>query len=245
MNRHPLRFAVTVALTLCALSCEKVEEPKPEKVTEPASASAPEPQPAATPEAPKAPPPAPVDPALLKPAQAKAKAPAKFKVKFTTTKGDFVVEATRAWAPIGVDRFYSLVKLGFFNDVGFFRVVPDFVVQFGIHGTPEVAAAWRAATIKDDKPGKQSNDKGTVTFAKGGTDSRTTQLFVNYKDNPRLDAMGFPPIGKVVSGMEVVEAINKEYGEQPDQQRIQTEGNAYLKDIFRRLDWVKSATLVK
>jgi peptidyl-prolyl cis-trans isomerase A (cyclophilin A) len=242
MNCILSTVVATVALSLCALSCKKTEEPEPE--THQAAASSAEPAPVASPE-PPAPPPKPVDPALLKPEEATAKAPAKFKVKFTTTKGDFVVEARRAWAPTGTDRFYNLVKLGFFTDIGFFRVVPNFVVQFGIHGNPKVAAAWKAAPIKDDPKSKQSNDKGTLTFAKGGPDSRTTQLFVNFKDNPRLDDMGFPPIGKVVEGMDVVEKINQEYGEQPNQQRIQSEGNEYLKDIFRRLDYIKSAKLVE
>jgi peptidyl-prolyl cis-trans isomerase A (cyclophilin A) len=247
MNRFYSRTAVALVLTLSALSCEKKEEPKPEAQSQPAPAPAPaEPAPAATPsEAPTPPPAAPVNPALLEPEAAKAKAPAKFKVKFTTTKGDFVVEVTRAWAPIGADRFYNLVKLGFYDHVGFFRVVPDFVVQFGIHGDPKVALAWKGAPIKDDKKGKQSNDRGTITYAKGGPDSRTTQLFINYKDNPRLDDMGFPPFGKVVQGMDVVDSINKEYGEQPDQQMIQATGNSYLENAFPRLDYVKSAALIK
>jgi peptidyl-prolyl cis-trans isomerase A (cyclophilin A) len=245
MNRFFSRTAVTLALTLSALSCEKTEEPKPEAESQPAPAPAPaEPSPKPEP-APAVTPPAPVNPALLKPDAAKAKAPAKFKVKFTTTKGDFLVEVTRAWAPIGADRFYNLVKLGFYDNVRFFRVVPNFVVQFGIHGDPKVAAAWREARVKDDKKSKQSNDRGTVTYAKGGPDSRTTQLFINYKDNPNLDNMGFPPFGKVVQGMDVVDSINSEYQEQPSQQTIQSQGNAYLQRDFPRLDYVKSATLVK
>lgn len=188
---------------------------------------------------------APVPPALLKPEAAKEKAPAKFKAKFVTTKGDFVVEIDRSWAPIGADRFYNLVKLGFFNDVAFFRVVENFVVQFGLHGSTEVNTVWRQAQIKDDPQTKQSNTKGTLTFAKAGPDTRTTQLFINFKDNDRLDKMGFPPIGKVVEGMSVVEAINKEYGESPNQGLIQTQGNSYLKSAFPKLDYVKSATIVK
>ncbi|MBN1606967.1 MAG: peptidylprolyl isomerase [Polyangiaceae bacterium] len=247
MNRFHSRTAVTLALTLSALSCEKTEEPKPEAQSQPAPAPAepaPKPEPAPNPAAATLPS-APVNPALLKPGAATAKAPGKFKVKFTTTKGDFVVEVTRAWAPIGADRFYNLVKLGFYDSVGFFRVVPNFVVQFGIHGDPKVAAVWREARLKDDKKGKQSNDRGTVTYAKGGPDSRTTQLFINYKDNPRLDDMGFPPFGQVVQGMDVVDSINKEYEEQPDQQMIQVQGNAYLQNAFPRLDYVKAATVVK
>jgi peptidyl-prolyl cis-trans isomerase A (cyclophilin A) len=247
MNRHLSLFAV--ALTFTALSCDKTpEEPAraaPSTVPSAAPAPTPTPTPVASPASAPVESAAPVDPALLKPEAAKATAPAKFKVKFTTTKGDFVVEATRAWAPLGADRFYNLAKLGFFADAGFFRVVPDFVVQFGIHGNPQVAAAWKGASIKDDPKGTQLNEKGTLTFAKGGPDSRTTQLFINFKDNKSLDSMGFPPFGKVVSGMEVVDAINKEYGEMPQQGSIQSDGNAYLKRQFPRLDYVKSATLVK
>ncbi|MBI5537531.1 MAG: peptidylprolyl isomerase [Deltaproteobacteria bacterium] len=234
---------------LTAFACDKKSE-EPAKPTPPAATpSAPAPQPskaeavpASTPTATQSA--APVNPALLKPEAAKEKAPEKFKVKFTTTKGDFVVEATRAWAPIGADRFYNLVKLGFFTDIGFFRVVPDFVVQFGIHGNPEVAAAWRTAQLQDDPTSKQSNEKGTLTFAKGGPNSRTTQMFINYKNNDRLDKMGFPPFAKVISGTEVIDAINKEYGEQPQQPTVQSEGNAYLKREFPRLDYIKSATIV-
>jgi peptidyl-prolyl cis-trans isomerase A (cyclophilin A) len=232
-------FLLSICLTV--LACE-------ERVEEPASRPVPStPAPVETPktEAPPAPSAAPIDPALLEPDKATDKAPAKFKVKFSTTKGDFVVEVTRAWAPLGADRFYNLVKLGFFTDIGFFRVVPDFVVQFGIHGNPKVSKVWKNASIKDDKKSKHSNKKGTLTFAKGGPDSRTTQLFINYKDNARLDEMGFPPIGQVIEGMDAVEAINQEYREKPEQAMIEHSGNSYLRDIFTRLDYIKSATLVK
>jgi peptidyl-prolyl cis-trans isomerase A (cyclophilin A) len=250
MNRYLSYLALAVVLTGCNKKPEEPTQAHPvvsvPPAPEPSKAEAP---PAATPSAAAAPAPAPsavpIDPALLKPDAAKLKAPAKFKVTFTTTKGDFVVEVTRAWAPNGADRFYNLVKLGFFADIGFFRVVPNFVVQFGIHGSSEVAAAWKPANIQDDKQGKQSNEKGTVTFAKAGPNTRTTQLFINFKDNANLDAMGFPPIGKVIQGMEVVEAINKEYTEQPDQGMIQTQGNKYLRDTFPRLDYIKSATITK
>jgi peptidyl-prolyl cis-trans isomerase A (cyclophilin A) len=251
MNHRPLCLAVgALSMILIAVACDKKsEEPAP---AQPPVAASPTPQPskvevvssAAPAPAPMASP-APVNPALLKPEAAKDKAPDKFKVKFTTTKGDFVVEVNRAWAPLGADRIYNLVKLGFFNDAGFFRVVPNFVVQFGIHGNPQVSSAWRGANIKDDPVSKQSNEKGTLTFAKGGADSRTTQIFVNYKDNARLDKMGFPPFGKVVQGMDVVEKINQEYGEQPQQPTLQSEGNAYLQREFPRLDYVRSATIVK
>jgi len=186
-----------------------------------------------------------MNPALLKPSAATEKAPATFKIKFTTTKGEFVVEVTRAWAPLGADRIYNLVKLGFFTDIACFRVVENFVVQFGIHGNPDVAAAWKPSTIKDDPASKISNAKGTMTFAKAGTDTRTTQVFISFKDNSALDKMGFPPFGKVVKGMEVVESIYKGYGEQPNQGRIQSEGNSYLKAEFPKLDYIQSATIIK
>jgi len=239
-------YCMAIALCLGALACEeRVDEPTSRAVpSAPASAPAPSETPLAE-SAPPAPSAAPINPALLNPDEAKAKAPAKFKVKFATTKGDFVVEIIRAWAPLGADRFYNLVKLGFFTDIGFFRVVPNFVVQFGIHGNPKVSKAWKQASIKDDKKGKHSNKKGTLTFAKSGPDTRTTQVFINYKDNSRLDEMGFPPIGKVIEGMEVVEAINQEYREKPEQAMIEHSGNSYLRDIFTRLDYIKSATLMK
>ena len=239
---HCYRLALAMCLTVLACE-ERVPEPDQHAAT---SAPVP-PQPSKAESAPKAAAPsaAPVDPALLKPDAANAKAPANFKVKFSTTKGDFEVEAIRAWAPLGVDRFYNLVKLGFFTDIGFFRVAPNFVVQFGIHGNPKVSKAWKDASIKDDKKSRQSNKKGTLTFAKSGPNTRTTQLFINYKDNKGLDEMGFPPIGRVTQGMEAVEAINQEYGEKPDQAMIEHSGNSYLRDIFRRLDYIKSATLVQ
>jgi peptidyl-prolyl cis-trans isomerase A (cyclophilin A) len=258
MNRHFHHVAVAIALSLTAFACDKTDEPtrSTSAVAALSASAAPKAEPASASAAPTEAPvaaaapaasesAAPVNPALLKPSAAKETAPAKFKVKFTTTKGDFVVELNRAWAPIGVDRFYNLVKLGFYNETAFFRVVPDFVVQFGIHGTPEVAAAWKPATIKDDPKSKQSNEKGTLTYAKGGPDSRTTQLFVNLKDNPRLDSMGFPPIGKITSGMNVVDAINGEYKKFPQQPLIQEQGNTYLHRAFPNLDYVKSVSIVK
>lgn len=189
-------------------------------------------------------------PALLEPAQATATAPAVYKVKMSTTKGNFVIEVHRDWAPLGADRFFNLVKIGYFTDVAFFRVVKGFMVQFGIHGDPAVNRAWRGANIKDDPTGKQSNTRGMVTFAMGGPNTRTNQIFVNYADNSRLDAMGFPPFGKVVDGMKVVDAIEGEYGEGapsgrgPNQGRVQNEGNAYLKTDFPKLDYIKSASIV-
>jgi peptidyl-prolyl cis-trans isomerase A (cyclophilin A) len=184
------------------------------------------------------------------PSAAKEKAPADFKVRFATTKGDFTVELHRDWAPVGVDRVYNLVKLGYFTDVAFFRVIKGFMVQFGIFGDPAVARRWQPATIKDDDAGKHSNVRGTITFATAGPDMRTTQLFINYANNSRLDSMGFAPLGKVVDGMKVVDALEGQYGEGapegkgPSQDRIQREGNVYLRAQFPKLDYVKTATIV-
>jgi peptidyl-prolyl cis-trans isomerase A (cyclophilin A) len=175
---------------------------------------------------------------------AQEKAPDTYKVKFDTSKGPVVVEVHRAWAPTGADHLYSLVKSGFYNDVRFFRVVPNFMVQFGMSGDPKAQAAHNT-TIKDD-PVKESNKRGYVTFAKtGAPNSRSTQLFINYKDNTFLDSQGFAPIGQVVSGMEVVDKINSEYRERPNQNEIRTSGNEYLKKEFPNLDYVKTATIEK
>jgi peptidyl-prolyl cis-trans isomerase A (cyclophilin A) len=186
---------------------------------------------------------------LTTPAALTAQAPASYKVKFDTSKGDFVVEVHRDWAPLGADRFYNLVKNGFFNDARFFRVVSGFMVQFGISADPKVAAAWREASIADD-PVKQSNTRGMISFATRGPNTRTTQMFINYADNSRLDGMGFAPFGQVVSGMNVVDALYSGYGEGaprgagPEQGRIQSEGNAYLTQAFPKLDYIKTATIV-
>jgi peptidyl-prolyl cis-trans isomerase A (cyclophilin A) len=171
-------------------------------------------------------------------------APATYKAMFDTSKGPLVIEVHRAWAPKGADRFYNLVKNGFFDDVRFFRVVPDFMVQFGINGDPAIQKGWANANITDD-PKSQSNKKGLVTFATRGPNTRTTQIFINLKDNGFLDAQGFTPFGQVVSGMEVVEKINSQYGEKPNQGSIQSEGNAYLNKEFPKLDFVKKATIEK
>jgi peptidyl-prolyl cis-trans isomerase A (cyclophilin A) len=186
---------------------------------------------------------------LKNPALANAKAPETFKVKFTTTKGDFTMEATRAWSPLGADRFYNLVKAGFFTDVAFFRVIAGFMVQFGIHGDPAVSAAWRGANIKDDAV-VQSNKKGYVSYAMAGPGTRTTQMFINYADNARLDGMGFSPFARVTGGMDVVENIYSGYGEGapsgmgPDQGGVQMKGNAYLKKDFPKMDYILSAELL-
>jgi len=186
---------------------------------------------------------------LLKPDTLKLQAPAVFNAKFTTTKGDFVIEVTRAWSPRGADRFYNLVKNHFFDDAAFFRVVEGFVVQFGISARPDVARAWLNANIDDD-PVTQSNTRGMITFATSGANTRTTQLFINLADNTNLDVMGFSPFGKVTSGMDIVAALYSGYGEGapggrgPDQGRIQTEGKAYLQKSFPLLDTIKTAVIL-
>jgi peptidyl-prolyl cis-trans isomerase A (cyclophilin A) len=180
---------------------------------------------------------------LMNPAQLNEKAPDKFQVKFDTSKGEFTVEVTRAWAPNGADRFYNLVKNGFYDNCRFFRVVENFMVQFGINGNPKLSSVWRAAQIKDD-PSKQSNGRGYITFAMAGPNTRTTQLFINFKDNSFLDTQGFSSFGKVIKGMNVVDSIYNKYGEKPNQQNIQMQGNAYLEKDFPNLDYIKSTTIV-
>jgi peptidyl-prolyl cis-trans isomerase A (cyclophilin A) len=184
-----------------------------------------------------------LDPALLHPSTLKATAPDEYEVTFKTTAGDFVVKVTRAWAPLGADRFYNLVKHGFYNDAAFFRVLPGFVVQFGMSPNPTVNAAWEKATIKDD-PVIQSNHTGYLTYAKPDVpNNRTTQLFISLVENPRLDSMGFAPFAQVTSGMDVVQKIFSGYGETPNQAEIATEGKAYLDKNFPKLDRILSATV--
>jgi len=173
------------------------------------------------------------------------KGPETYRVKFVTSCGDFVVEVTRKWAPTGADRFHEAVTGRFYDECRFFRVVPNFVVQFGINGDPKVQGRWRRANLKDDRATGKSNLKGTVTFATAGANTRTTQLFVNLKDNGFLDQMGFTPFGKVVEGMKAIEKINAEYGGKANQGAIQSEGNKYLKAEFPRMDYIKTARVVK
>ncbi|HNR37386.1 MAG TPA: peptidylprolyl isomerase [Candidatus Hydrogenedentes bacterium] len=199
-------------------------------------------QPVETAQAQPTPAPKPADPA--KPAEgAKAADPNVFKVKFECSNGNFVVEVHRDWAPLGAERFEQLVKEGFYNEARFFRVVPNFVVQFGLAADPQVSAKWRSQNLKDD-PVKQSNTVGTITFATAGPNTRTTQLFINLVDNARLDGMGFAPFGKVIEGMDVVKAITSQYGEMPQQYAIETQGNAYLTAQFPNMDYIKKATIV-
>lgn len=195
------------------------------------------------------PPPEATVPAPL-PTPADATSPGSFRVKFATTKGDFTVEVTRAWAPKGADRFYRLVNEGYFKDVRFFRVLPGFMAQFGMSGNPALNAKLDSLRIADD-PVAQSNKRGMITFATSGPNTRSHQFFINYGDNASLDLQGFSPFGKVVEGMKAVDALYSGYGEGapnglgPSQDSIATKGNEYLQRAFPKLDYIKSATLVK
>ena len=227
--KKPIAVALSLAVTGLALAADAPAKPAPEPAKKEAPAAKSK---------------------LMDPASLNEKAPDTFKARFDTSKGSFTITVTREWAPNGADRFYNLVKNGYFTDVRFFRVVSGFMVQFGINGDPALNTVWRAANISDD-PVKQSNKRGHVTFATAGPNTRTTQLFINFKDNTFLDGQGFSPFGQVTEGMEVVDKINPEYGEGapsgrgPNQGRVQSEGNAYLTKDFPNLDYIKSATIVK
>jgi len=174
------------------------------------------------------------------------RAPDEFAVRFQTSAGDFTVAVQRELAPRGADRFYNLVRHGYYDDQRFFRVVPGFVVQWGMSGDPDLTGVWSQATIQDD-PVKDSNTAGTITFAKtGAPNSRTTQVFINLGNNTRLDGMGFAPFGRVTEGMEAVRALNAKYGEAPSQQqqRIAKQGNEYLDAQFPGLDYIESARII-
>src|SRR6266404_2940371 len=186
------------------------------------------------------------DRALLRPALLKDKAPEQYKVKFVTTRGEFTLTVTRAWAPLGADRFYNLVKHHFYDNATIFRVVPEFVAQFGISAYPAVTNAWKGTDIKDD-PTTQSKKKGYITFATAGANTRTTQVFINLKDNTFLDTRGFAPFGAVdADGMKVVEMFYDQYGDKAgiDQGKIEVQGKPYLEKDFPKLDAIKSATLL-
>lgn len=238
MKTSSLICAFSLLTSIALVSCSKAEQTNNPPVNQTANANG----------AAKETPPS-VSPGFADPAKLNEKAPETFKAQFDTTKGKFTIEVTRALAPNGADRFYNLVRSGYFTDIAFFRVIPGFMCQFGIHGDPSVSAKWREANISDD-PVKGSNTRGTITFATAGPNTRTTQLFINFADNTGLDGQGFSPFGKVTEGMDVVDKINSEYGEGapngrgPEQGRIQGEGNAYLKKDFPNLDYIKSATIV-
>ncbi|MBK9169185.1 MAG: peptidylprolyl isomerase [Bryobacterales bacterium] len=215
---------------------EPPKEPEPAK-PEPAKVEPPKPEPPkAKPEPPK--------PArnLRNPSALRDKAPEEFTARFDTSKGAFAIKVHRAWAPIGADRFYNLVKNGFYDENRFFRIVPNFIVQFGLPADPQVARLWQNARIQDD-PVTQSNRTGYVTFATAGPGTRTTQLFINLKDNAFLDGQGFSPFGEVSEGMSVVQSLFSGYGERPDQGMISMQGNAYLQAQFPNLDYVKTVTI--
>jgi peptidyl-prolyl cis-trans isomerase A (cyclophilin A) len=252
--RHFFAAPLTaLALALAPSGCDKPAEPKGDTagatatlVPRPSAESPPAAKPTGAPTAAALDGNAPI----FHPELAVERAPEVFKAKFTTTKGDFVIEVHREWAPTGADRFYNLVKLGYFDGLKFFRAVENFMVQFGIHGDPRVNGAWYRASITDD-PVKKSNKRGFVTFATSGPHSRATQVFINYNDaNARLDKTGFAPFGQVVDGMKVVDSLYKGYGEGapqgkgPDQGRIQSEGNKYLEKDFPQLDAIKEAKIL-
>jgi peptidyl-prolyl cis-trans isomerase A (cyclophilin A) len=169
-------------------------------------------------------------------------APEVFKVKVATSKGPFTIEVHRDWAPRGADRFFELVKDGYYNDARFFRVIPNFVAQFGLASAPAMTRKWDKAF--DDDPVGHTNSVGTVTFATAGRNSRTAQVFVNLRSNQSLDNQGFAPFGRVVEGMEVVEKLYNKYGDTPDQEALTRRGNSYLKERFPQLDYIKAAAVL-
>jgi peptidyl-prolyl cis-trans isomerase A (cyclophilin A) len=223
--RRLLIVAVSVVLAAGALVAAQTAAPKPAT-----------PRPAAGPSR------------LLSPATLTAKAPDLFKVKFDTTKGVILLEVHRDWAPKGADRFFNMTRNGFFTGARFFRVIPNFMAQFGINGDPAVNAAWDKVRLLDDPPNMQHNVRGFVSYGTTGQpNSRGTQLFINYKDNSYLDATGFVPIAQVTEGMEVADMLNSEYGSAPQNQqgRIVAEGNKFLIANFPKLDYIKTATIEK
>lgn len=229
MSMTPSHSLTALALSLLACGCSRGERPQ-------AGASASAETSAAVQEAADFRDPA--SPAMH------ATAPPTFQARFETSAGDFVIEVHREWAPLGADRFYNLARSGYFEGARFFRVISGFMAQFGIHADPAVSARWREQRIPDD-PVRQSNARGMVSFATAGPNTRTTQLFINYRDNQMLDGRGFAPFGRVIHGMEVVDQLHAGYGEGapagrgPDQGRIQAQGNAYLEADFPRLDYIK------
>jgi peptidyl-prolyl cis-trans isomerase A (cyclophilin A) len=186
--------------------------------------------------------------AVLLPAE-DPKAPAEFKIRLDTTKGDIVVKVTRDWAPHGADHLHALVKTGYYDECRFYRVLPKYIAQFGINGSPATAAKLKEQPIDDD-PVKEKNTRGRLTFAKSGPNTRTTNLFINLKDNTGLDSQGFAPVGEVVEGLEIADQLFSGYGDGapkgrgPSQKRIYEEGNAWLQKDFKDLDFIKKATIV-
>ena len=225
--RISLWIATFAAGAVALAGCSSSSEPKKDQPAADASTAAQ--QQAATPQKQDA------------PASFQVHAPATFNVTFDTTKGPVVVEVHRDWAPIGADHFYELVKSGYFDGARFFRVVPNFVVQFGLAADPAVTRKWKEPALTDD-PVLRHNVRGTLVYATAGANTRTTQLFINLADNSRLDADGFAPFGTVTSGMDAVDTIYPGYGEAPQQPLIESQGNAYLQQ-FPKLDYIRKATI--
>ncbi|MDR3727171.1 MAG: peptidylprolyl isomerase [Terracidiphilus sp.] len=223
-----MRVLATV-LVLCASLLVHAQTPAPKRA--PSKSSAPHSAAASA------------HPSLLNPASLNAKAPAVYKAQFTTNIGSFVVEVHRDWAPLGADRFYNLVRNGYFTNAAFFRVVRGFIVQFGLSANPAVNKVWHTATIPDDRV-TQNNKRGTLVFASAGPNTRTTQMFINTVDNTNLDRQGFAPFGTVVQGMDVVDKIFPGYRDTPRQDLITTQGDAYLKANFPDIDRIKIARIV-
>src|SRR5215470_15472278 len=257
MNTKFAKWSAPVIAAVLFAGCKSKEpasEPRPAEAAK-VETPVPAPTPAPTDTKPAEPAAAPAEKAtptakpgnLLKPETLKEKAPDEYEVKFKTTRGDFTVQVTRAWSPLGADRFYNLVKGHFYDNTAFFRVVPGFVVQFGIAEKPTVSAAWKHTDITDD-PVTQTNKRGALRFATAGPNTRTTQVFINLKDNARLDGMGFSPFAVVEgNGMNVVDMLYDQYGDNagPDQDKIEKQGNPYLKKGWPKLDYIVSATLVE
>lgn len=238
MNMHPAKYsAPLLALALLLAGCGKPPETAQQEAQKAQQEAQKEAQKAAPPAAEPA---KPTEPA--KPAEPEKPAGNVFRVRMDTTKGPIVIEVHRDWAPIGAARFEQLVKDKFYDGAGFFRVVPNFVVQFGLAADPRLTRKWDRK-IKDD-PVMQTNRLGSVTFATAGPNTRTTQLFINLRSNQSLDDQGFAPFGMVVEGMSVVDKIYAGYGEQPDQDQITNRGNTYLKASFPRLDFINKATIL-
>lgn len=235
----PAAAGVLILAAMLASACK--ESPPPSSTTATTNA----PAPAAAPVVPTVPPSA----ALMDTTRSTERAPEVFRVRFETTRGPFVVEVHRGWAPFGADRLHYLVRNGFYDGTRFFRVLDGFMAQFGISSDPRITASWRGRRMPDDAS-KQSNVRGTISFANAGPASRTTQLFINFRDNKTLD-QNFAPLGKVVDGMSVVDSLWKGYGEGapmgngPEQERIMNEGENYLARDFPKLDRVIKASLLK
>lgn len=238
------RFVKSLVLSVSLIACRASDDPAEGEVVELAAPMTP---PAVAPQPPAnvGPPDPPANPQLLQ-AGADETAPAEYRVVFDTTRGPIEIAVHRSWSPKGADRFYTLVRRGYFTNVAFFRVVRGFMAQFGMHGNPAVNEVWRARTLEDE-PVAQSNLRGRITFAKtGAPDSRSNQFFINFVDNANLDAMGFSPFGEVkAEHLATVDRINAEYGERPNQGLFGQRGNAYLRESFPNVDYIRSATIAE